>query len=164
MTLLFPRLDSPELAPFAEPFGRMMLAYGRATAAAIALARIECPSEADAVKFVNGGSKDLGKRLRRLFKGKLNSTQFARMNTTAKRFAQLAEHRNQLVHGEWWLNVFDDGRLQIRKLWRGKLKHTGEVTAEMLEGWARELDAIADELDEVEYQAKRARTATDGAD
>jgi len=51
-----------------------------------------------------------------------------------------------------------NGRIQIRKLWKGEFKYTGGVAAEMLEQWACDLDAIADELDEVEHQAKQART------
>jgi hypothetical protein len=37
MTIIFPRLGSRELQPYEAPFGRMMLAFGRATAAAIEL-------------------------------------------------------------------------------------------------------------------------------
>jgi hypothetical protein len=33
MTILFPRLGSRELQPYEAPFGRMMLAFGRAAAA-----------------------------------------------------------------------------------------------------------------------------------
>jgi hypothetical protein len=37
MTIIFPRLGDPELEPYVAPFGRMMLAFGRATAAVIEL-------------------------------------------------------------------------------------------------------------------------------
>jgi hypothetical protein len=52
MTILFPRLGSRDLQPYEAPFGRMMLAFGRATAAAIELVAKCKGSEAAAVQFV----------------------------------------------------------------------------------------------------------------
>ena len=109
MSILFPSINrSLALEPFAKPLGRMMLAYGRATTAAITLARLECSSEADAVKLVNSGSHGLTERLRHLFRdGKLNPDHFAKMDAAAKRFAELAGHRNNLfmASGEWFTTV-----------------------------------------------------------
>jgi hypothetical protein len=51
MTILFPRLGSRELQPYEAPFGRMMLAFGRAAAAIELVAKCK-GSEAAAVQFV----------------------------------------------------------------------------------------------------------------
>jgi hypothetical protein len=66
MTLLFPRSDSAELISFAAPFGRMMLAFGRASAAVMALVKRKVGTEKEAEQIIAVGSKYLPKRLRRL--------------------------------------------------------------------------------------------------
>ena len=67
MTILFPSLGSDQLQPYEAPFGRMMLAYGRAIAATIALVAIRTETEAKAVEFVaDAGTKELPKRLFRV--------------------------------------------------------------------------------------------------
>jgi len=84
MTILFPRLGSRELQPYEAPFGRMMLAFGRATAAAIELVAKCKGREPEAVQFVTtAGTKDLPKRLVSLFKNKLEKEQSAKLRHAA---------------------------------------------------------------------------------
>jgi hypothetical protein len=87
VTILSPRLHSPELKPYIEPFGRMMLAYGRAAVALVALAQLEHENEAAAVDFVDrSGTKDLPKQMRRLFRGKPEEDRFLQMGAAITRF------------------------------------------------------------------------------
>jgi hypothetical protein len=159
MTILFPRPNSPELKPYIEPFGRMMLAYGRAIVAVIALAQLEHESEAAAVDFVDSaGSQDLPKRLRKLFRGKLESDRFDQMDEAVKCFREISEKRHHLIHGEWWFDIFNGGHLAVRKVRRGKIEHLFDVTPDMLEEWALSLEGIADDLDEVWYSADSRRS------
>jgi hypothetical protein len=158
MTILFPRLGSRELQPYEAPFGRMMLAFGRATAAAIELVAKCKGSEAAAVQFVtNAGTKDLPKRLRRLFKNKLDSEQDAKLRHAADEYKAVGDKRHRLIHGEWWFNVFENGELNIRRVRNKKIKnksvlfieHIEVVSADELENWATRLNAVADDFDEL---------------
>jgi hypothetical protein len=93
----------------------MMLAFGRAVTAAIALAGLEFPTEAEAVTLVSqAGTKELPKRMRRLLRGKLDQHDFARADAALGRPRDIAERRHHLIHGEWWFNVFDRGLLEVR--------------------------------------------------
>jgi hypothetical protein len=149
MTILFPRLGSRELQPYEAPFGRMMLAFGRATAAAIELVAKCKGSEAAAVQFVtNAGTKDLPKRLRRLFKNKLDSEQDAKLRHAADEYKAVGDKRHHLIHGEWWFNVFENGELNIRRV-RLFIEHIEVVSADELENWATRLNAVADDFDEL---------------
>jgi hypothetical protein len=80
MTILFPSLGSDQLRPYEAPFGRMMLAYGRAIAATIALVATRTETEA---KFVaDAGTKELPKRIRRMFRSALNDEQFTKLDAS----------------------------------------------------------------------------------
>ena len=83
------------------PFGRMMLAFGRATAAAVELVRAAGRTEAEAVQMVGRDAHKLPKRLKRLLEGKLNEADSVQMNEAAKHYKEVAEKRHHLVHGEW---------------------------------------------------------------
>ncbi len=61
-----PPVDSPELQPYAAPLGRLMLGYGRAVTAAIALAQCALGSEFKAAELVT--NDNLPKRMRKLFR------------------------------------------------------------------------------------------------
>src|SRR4051794_14277955 len=54
MTVIFPGPNDPMLAPFAAPFGRMMLGYARAMVAVREIATARLGSEKAAVKFMLG--------------------------------------------------------------------------------------------------------------
>jgi hypothetical protein len=124
MTILFPSLGSDQLRPYEAPFGRMMLAYGRAIAATIALVAIRTETEAKAVEFVaDAGTKELPKRIRRMFRGALNHEQFKKLDASMTKLKSLADKRHHVIHGEWWFNVFENGQLEIRAVRRGKIKH-----------------------------------------
>jgi len=159
MTILYPSLGSPELQPYEAPFGRMMLAYGRANAAVIAFVAAIMGDEAKAVAFVDkAGMKELPKRVRRIVKGKLKREHFDELSTSMTNLKALADKRHQLIHGEWWFSVFEDGRLTIRGVRPGKngatIKHLGTVSTYNLDQWAKQLDEIADALDMIEHHCR----------
>ena len=52
MTVIFPHPHDPMLAPYLEPFGRMMFGYGRAMVALREVAQAVLGSEEAAVKFM----------------------------------------------------------------------------------------------------------------
>jgi hypothetical protein len=156
MTIIFPRLGDPELEPYVAPFGRMMLAFGRATAAVIELVNKCKGSEAEAVRFViEAGSNDLPKRLQKLLKDKLNKEQHEKLRSAAAEYKAVADERHHLIHGEWWFNVFEDGVLTVRNVrWKENkliIDNREVVSADDLEKWAIRLDAVADEFDELEW-------------
>jgi hypothetical protein len=174
MTILYPSLSNGELRPYEAPFGRMMLAYGRAVAATIALVATRKKDEAEAVLFVaEAGTEQLPKRMRRLFRNRLNSGHFDQLSDALTRFKTLAAKRNELIHGDWWFNHLKDGQLTIRivrsqssktsflnkitNLFRPAKKnlvtidHPSTLSACDLERWAQELNEIADILDHVEF-------------
>jgi hypothetical protein len=95
----------------------MMLAFGRATKALIELVTNCTGSEAEAVRFVvNAGTNNLPKKLRQLFKNKLDKEQYAKLCHAAAEYKAVADKRHHLIHGEWWLNVFEDGALTVRNV------------------------------------------------
>ena len=174
MTILFPSLGSAELQPYEAPFGRMMLAYGRAIAATIALVAARMDNEAEAVLCVTkAGTKELPKRVRRLFRNKLNHEQFEQLDKAMASLKTLADKRHRLIHGEWWFNVFEDGHLTIRGVRPRRsfeptkiavlfrfakkkndvvtIEHLSTVSVHDLDRWAKELDEIADVLDSIEH-------------
>jgi hypothetical protein len=160
MTVIFPRLGSSELEPYEAPFGRMMLAFGRATAAAIELVGKCKGSEAEAVRFViEAGSNDLPKRLRKLLKNKLNKEQDEKLRRAAAEYKAVADERHHLIHGEWWFNVFEKGVLTVRNVrWKKNtliIDNRVVVSAANLEDWAIKLDAVADEFDDLAWGAAR---------
>ena len=161
------------------PFGRMMLSFARATAALIELVEVQGEGEAEAVRFVaTAGTKDLPKKLRKLFKGKLDKDQDAKLSRAAAEYKAVADVRHHLVHGEWWFNVFENGVLTVRKVgWKEKKNNlfwrlityvfapgtraaktaliieNREVTsAADLGDWATRLDAVADDFDDLAWQ------------
>jgi hypothetical protein len=159
MTVLYPSLGSPKLQPYEAPFGRMMLAYGRAFAAIVALVATIKGNEAEAVAFVeSAGMKELPKRLRHIVRGKLKADQFKQLSESLTNWKLLADKRHRLIHGEWWFNVFEDNQLAIRGVWSRKkgttIKHLATISAEDLDGWAKQLDEIADTLDLIEYHCR----------
>ena len=92
--LALPRLGSPELEPYVAPFGRMMLAFARATAALIELVQVQGKSEAEAVLLVGiAGTKDLPKELLKLFKSKLDKEQDAKLRHAAAEYKAVGEER-----------------------------------------------------------------------
>lgn len=106
MTILYPAVHSPELQPFEAPLGRLMLAYGRAFAAVVALVASDKGSEAEAVLWVKqAGTEQLPKRLRRMFQPRLSREQFERLSKAMTCLKGLANKRNQLIHGEWWFRI-----------------------------------------------------------
>ncbi len=146
MTVAFPRASSPELEPYVHPLGRMMLAYGRAHEAVVELVALEIADEGGARKYASG-TEDLPKRMRRLFRDKVNEHHFARMDAILKRFVEVANERHHLVHGEWWFDPFDGGRLVVRRLHRDELTHAFHITPAQIIEWTDALDEIADELE-----------------
>jgi hypothetical protein len=162
MTILFPRLGSLELQPYEAPFGRMMLAFGRATEAAIELvSQVQGKGEAEAVRFVTeAGAKELHKRLRRLFRSKLDKEQDEKLRHAAREYKAVGEKRNHLVHGEWWFNVFENGVLTVRAVREKKkgvltIENEEVVSADVLDDWANRLDTVADDFDDLEAQLRR---------
>jgi hypothetical protein len=115
VTILYPPLGSAKLKTYEAPFGRMMLAYGRAIAAIIALAAAALGSEAKAVLWFNESSTDqLPKRTRRMFRGELNEPEFAELSAAVTTLKRVTRKRHHLIHGEWWFNAFENGQLTIR--------------------------------------------------
>src|ERR1700722_15087570 len=156
MTILFPSLGNDQLRPYEAPFGRMMLAYGWAIAATIALVATRTETEAKAVEFVaDAGTKELPKRMRRMFRGALNHEQFKKLDASMTKLKSLGDRRPHVIHGEWWFNVFENGKLEIRAVRQGKIKHMSTVSAHELGQWALELDDIADVLDDIEFYCRR---------
>lgn len=156
MTILFASRGSDQLRPYEAPFGRMMLAYGRAIAATIALVAIRTETEAKAVEFVaDAGTKELPKCMRRMFRGALNHEQCKKLDASMTKLKSLADRRHHVIHGEWWFNVFENGQLEIRAVRQGKIKHMSTVSAHDLGQWALELDDIADVLDDIEFYSRR---------
>ena len=161
MTILFPRLGSLELKPYEAPFGRMMLAFGRATVAAIELVEKCKGSEAEAVLFVGtAGTKDLPKELLTLFKSKLDKEQDAKLRHAAAEYKAVGEKRHYLIHGEWWFNVFENGVLDVRRArWktikkkkRMFIEHIEVVSPADLDDWATRLNTVADDFDDLAWQ------------
>jgi hypothetical protein len=153
MTLLFPRLGSPELEPYVAPFGRMMLAFARATAALIELVQVQGKSEAEAVLLVGtAGTKDLPKELLKLFKSKLDKEQDAKLRHAAAEYKAVGEERHHLVHGDWWFNVFENGVLTVRRVRKNKIEHREVTSAADLDNWAARLNAVADDFDDLTWQ------------
>jgi|SRR5262245_52882551 len=158
MTFLYPAIDSPELQPYAAPFGRVMLGYGRAITAAIALAkRSKLRTEMKAAKLVNNNSNGLPDDMRALFCGKLKKADFEALSRALDRMKEIAKDRNQLVHGEWWFDVFADGQLQTRNVKRNSIEHGKSYSPELLNQYAVELDDIADEFDRIENMLRQRR-------
>lgn len=166
----------------------MMLAYGRAIAAIIALAAAALGSEAKAVLWFNQtGTDQLPKRARRIFRGELNESELAELSAAVTKLKRMARKRHQLIHGEWWFNAFENGQLTIRGVrtrrskdqsWLQKLatvcrvrkkkedeivgmkiEHLATISVEDLDGWAQELNQIADVLDNVEHTFRKSRRA-----
>ena len=135
--------------------GRLMLGYGRAVTATIALAKCALRSELKAAKLVTSDSKILPKRMRKLFRGNLEPADFKALSHAMDRMKFIAEQRHQLVHGEWWFNVFKGGHLQTRNVQTKGIKHTKAFSVDLLDQYAGELDKIADELDRIEYGYER---------
>ncbi len=158
MTVLFPHSSSPELEPFAAPFGRMMLAFGRAHETVVALASLEFAQEADARQYV-AGTEELPKKMRRLFRDRLDAPVFAQVGRYVKQFSQVAAERHHLIHGEWWFDPFDGGRLIVRRLHRGELTHALDVTTARIEEWTAALEEVAEELGAVYDTVRRGREA-----
>jgi hypothetical protein len=137
----------------------MMLAYGRANAAIVALVATIKGDEAEAVAFVeSAGMKELPKRLRRIVRGKLKADQFKQLSTALTDLKRLADKRHQLIHGEWWFDPSEDNQLTIRGVRPGKkgatIKHLATISAGDLDEWAKQLDEIADALDLIEYHCR----------
>jgi hypothetical protein len=154
MTLLFPRHSSPELKPFVVPLGQMMLAYGRAYEAVVALAMLRSAGEEKARTIVQG-TVGLPKKMRRLFRGTVSEETLKEISEEVSRFSKIATERHNLVHGEWWFDVFEGNRLSIRRIQDGNPVHTEYVTPGLVEEWAKELDAVADSLDHLAYFISR---------
>src|SRR5262245_21414213 len=113
MTILYPALGSAELKPYEAPFGRMMLAYGRAMAATTALVELRKADEGEAAIYVaEAGTKELPKRIRRLLRDKLTPGDFEKLDSAMTRFKAIAGKRHDLIHGVWWFDK--DGCLGIR--------------------------------------------------
>ncbi|KAA0124289.1 hypothetical protein CIW48_08150 [Methylobacterium sp. P1-11] len=157
MTLLFPRASSVELERYVVPFGRMMLAYGRAHEAVVELVLLEITEEAEAREHV-AGTKGLPKKMRRLFRDKLGKEEFELMNVCIKQFSEVASERHHLIHGEWW---FDGKCLVVRRLHKGLLMHALDITPARIDEWGETLDNIADELDIIQDTARRKREAAE---
>lgn len=148
MAVLFPRSSSPELEPFVRPFGAMMLAFGRAHEAVVEFARLELPDEGEARRYVSG-TEELPRRMRRLFRDKIDRARFARLDAALKRFTEVANERHHLIHGEWWFDPFDGGQLVVRRLHRGELTHAFHATPARIAAWTATLDGVADELETI---------------
>ncbi|AWN41984.1 hypothetical protein [Methylobacterium durans] len=162
MTVLFPDIDSPQLERFIAPFGRMMLAFGRAHEAVVELTLLEKPDEAEAREYVSG-TADLPKKMRRLFREKIDTHWFGMVDVAVKRFARIAEERHHLIHGEWWFDEFDQARLVVRRLHKGQLHHSTDVTPERLEEWTSALVAAADDFELVFDAVRMSREAPQSA-
>lgn len=159
MTVAFPRASSPELEPYIRPFGSMMLAYGRAHEAVVELALLEFANEADARQYV-AGTEELPKKMRRLFRCKLDKHRFETMNRQLKRLSEVARERHNLIHGEWWFNPFNGGQLAVRRLHRNTLTHELHVTPDRINAWTAALEEIADELEMIQEGTQREREAS----
>ncbi|BAQ48140.1 hypothetical protein [Methylobacterium aquaticum] len=154
MTVAFPRASSPELKPYIRPLGSMMLAYGRAHEAVVDLALLEIANEVEARKYV-AGTEELPKKMRRLLRCKLDGHRFEAMNRHLKRLSVVAKERHNLIHGEWWFDPFDGGRLVVRRLHRNTLTHELHVTPDQIDAWTATLEEIADELELIQEGASR---------
>jgi hypothetical protein len=160
MTILFPRLGSPQLEAYEAPFGRMMLAFARATAAVIELViQVQGKGEAEAVRFVTtAGTKDLPKKLWRLFKNKLDKEQDAKLRQAADEYKAVGDERHHLVHGDWWFNVFENGVLTVRRVRKNKtalvIEHREVASAADLDNWAVRLNAVANVFDDLALQCR----------
>jgi len=174
MTILYPRLGSPELEPYAAPFGHMMLAFGRATEAVIELvSHVQGKGEAEAVQFVAmAGPANLPKKLRGLTRNKLDKGRDEQLRHAAAEYKAVADERNHLVHGDWWFNVFENGVLTVRRAgWKKKknkaelvIKHREIVSPADLDDWAARLDAVADDFDDLATQFQLAREGEELSD
>jgi len=127
-----------------------MLGYGRAVAAAIALATTKLGSELEAAKLVNKDSDNLPKRMRKLLRGHMKGDDFKTLSHALTRMKFIAEKRHHLVHGEWWLK-FDGGHLQTRNIQKNRIVHSKPFSAELLNQYASEIDKIAGDLEFLEY-------------
>lgn len=158
MTFLYPAIDSPELQPYAAPFGRLMLGYGRAVTAAIALAkRSKLRTEIKAAQLVNNNSKRLPDDMRALFRRKFKKEDFEALGRALDRMKEIAHDRNQLVHGEWWFNAFEGEQLQTRNVKNNRIIHGKSFSPDLLNQYATDLDAIADEFDRLENVLRQRR-------
>jgi len=161
MTILYP--SRPELQAYEAPLGRMMLAYGRAMAAVVALVEAYEGDEAKAVLFIDEvGTDQLPKRVRGLFRGRLETKLFDVLSEALTNFKMIAVKRHYLIHGHWYFDHFKKGQLTIRsarqqKNKKIKIDRLGDVSIRDLDQWADQLDEIADILDDIEFAFRSAR-------
>src|SRR5215212_2260010 len=112
MTVIFPHPHDPLLAPFVEPFGRMMLAYGRAMVAVREIAHVHLGCEEKAVKFMRGVKSDnLVEEVTDLCAPTLDPDRLNDLRAYCEKLAELYRRRNRIVHGEWWFNVLGNREL-----------------------------------------------------
>ncbi len=161
MAVIFPKPDDPKIEPYIVPFGRMMLAYGRAFSAVIEIVAFAKGDEAAAVKFVKeAGIKDLPKRVEALVRSQLDAPALDKISDALDRLKTIGQRRHSLVHGEWWFNDFDGGGLEVRHLQRGAIVYLDPLTPDTLEQWATELVEVGNDLDDIGYMLSRKQRLT----
>jgi uncharacterized protein YecE (DUF72 family) len=124
----------------------MMLAFGRAHEAVVEFALLEHANEAEARQYI-AGTEDLPRKMRRLFRDKIDRSHFVRMDHLLQNYSEVASKRHHLIHGEWWFDPFNGGRLVVRRLHRDELTHDFSVTPFQIEKWAESLEEIAEGLE-----------------
>jgi hypothetical protein len=93
----------------------------------ITLADAALGSEAEAVRYISG-TDQLPKKMRKLFRDKLDEYRFDQMDRAVKRFTEISEVRHHLIHGEWWFDHLEDGLLKVRRIWKGEVSHFVDLT------------------------------------
>ena len=161
MTILFPRLGSPQLEPYEAPFGRMMLAFARATAAVIELViQVQGKGEAEVVRFVTtAGTKDLPKKLRRLFKNKLDKEQDAKLRQVADEYKRWVKPISPRT-GRRQLNIIQgvfQAAIEYRDGFSSLPNHFRGIRVQGSIGGRRERSLEGDELERILKACEKCR-------
>lgn len=154
MTVIFPHPHDPHLAPYLEPFGRMMFGYGRAMVALREVAQSVLGTEEKAVKFMRGvDSRTMVEKFRELCEPSFPPDRLNELLGCCATLAALHRRRNRIVHGEWWFDVLDDGGLLVRDWDReiGGPVHDETVTPESLDQLANEFSEVSSDIDMFSY-------------
>lgn len=154
MPVIFPLPNDPLVAPYIDPIGRMMLAYGRAMVVVREIAIVIKKDEAKADKFMRGvKSHNLVKEITKLCEPTLTPDRLDDLRGYCETLVRLYARRNLIVHGEWWFDLLSDGGLRVRDWDRGSEEATYEegITPEAISQLAHDFVEVSLDLDMFTY-------------
>jgi hypothetical protein len=118
-----PELVDDTKAPYVRPLGNLVLLFAQAETAWLALvAELTGCTEKEAQRFLEMNASDVKREIITLAQASgIEGFDFQELSTSIENYCCDREHRNQLMHGDWYVSPLQDvGAIRTRRLPRKK--------------------------------------------